>query len=165
LRLADVDVGAVAGLFDRLGLTLERVPDHAVIPGSYWGDSEAGIIGTRIFVRADTPLHSMLHEACHVLVADPARRATIHTDASDSIIEEDATCCLQLVLADQVPGFGFHRACADMDTWGYTFRLGSARAWFELDAEDARAFLHARPDLAPLLKDSRSNQSAINAAA
>jgi len=28
-----------------------------------------------------------------------------------------------------------------MDEWGYTFRLGSARAWFENDAEDARAFL------------------------
>ena len=26
---------------------------------------------------------------------------------------------------------------ADMDTWGYSFRLGSARAWFEGDAEDA----------------------------
>ena len=29
----------------------------------------------------------------------------------------------------------------DMDTWGYTFRLGSARAWFEQDAEDAREWL------------------------
>ena len=34
---------------------------------------------------------------------------------------------------------------ADMDAWGYTFRLGSAHAWFEHDAEDAREFLHARP--------------------
>ena len=25
-----------------------------------------------------------------------------------------------------------------MDAWGYSFRLGSARAWFEHDAEDAR---------------------------
>lgn len=163
LRLADVDVGAVASLFDRLGLTLERVPDHTVIPGSYWGESEAGIIGTRIFVRADTPLHSLLHEACHVLVADPERRDTIHTDASDSIIEEDATCYLQLLLADHVPGFGFLRACADMDTWGYTFRLGSARAWFECDAEDARAFLMARADLGPWLDVSSRSQSLISA--
>jgi hypothetical protein len=29
----------------------------------------------------------------------------------------------------------------DMDDWGYTFRLGSAAAWFEQDAEDARAWL------------------------
>jgi len=27
---------------------------------------------------------------------------------------------------------------------GYTFRLGSARAWFERDAEDARAWLVKR---------------------
>jgi hypothetical protein len=33
---------------------------------------------------------------------------------------------------------------ADMDAWGYSFRLGSTRAWFENDAEDARAFLAAR---------------------
>ena len=33
---------------------------------------------------------------------------------------------------------------ADMDRWGYTFRLGSARAWFERDAEDARAWLMAQ---------------------
>jgi hypothetical protein len=33
---------------------------------------------------------------------------------------------------------------ADMDAWGYTFRLGSTRAWFENDAAEARAFLVAR---------------------
>jgi hypothetical protein len=33
--------------------------------------------------------------------------------------------------------------CADMDAWGYTFRLGSARAWFERDADDARQWLIA----------------------
>jgi hypothetical protein len=29
----------------------------------------------------------------------------------------------------------------DMDAWGYSFRLGSTRAWFEQDAADARAWL------------------------
>jgi hypothetical protein len=29
----------------------------------------------------------------------------------------------------------------DMDRWGYTFRLGSAQAWFEQDAEDALEWL------------------------
>ena len=29
----------------------------------------------------------------------------------------------------------------DMDRWGYTFRLGSAKAWFENDAEDAYQWL------------------------
>jgi hypothetical protein len=28
-----------------------------------------------------------------------------------------------------------------MDAWGYTFRLGSAGAWFEHDAENARDWL------------------------
>jgi hypothetical protein len=31
--------------------------------------------------------------------------------------------------------------CADMDAWGYSFRLGSTQAWFEGDAEDARRWL------------------------
>ena len=30
---------------------------------------------------------------------------------------------------------------ADMDEWGYTFRLGSAKKWFEEDAEDALEWL------------------------
>jgi len=28
-----------------------------------------------------------------------------------------------------------------MDAWGYSFRLGSTRAWFEEDAADARDWL------------------------
>jgi hypothetical protein len=31
-----------------------------------------------------------------------------------------------------------------MDAWGYTFRLGSAHAWFEQDAADARDWLADR---------------------
>jgi hypothetical protein len=31
--------------------------------------------------------------------------------------------------------------CADMDAWGYTFRLGSANDWFTRDADDARIWL------------------------
>jgi hypothetical protein len=29
----------------------------------------------------------------------------------------------------------------DMDLWGYTFRLGSAQAWFEQDASEANDWL------------------------
>jgi hypothetical protein len=68
----------------------------------------------------------------------------VHTDASDSQEEEDATCYLQVLLADALPGVGRDRLMADMDAWGYSFRLGSTRAWFEGDAEDARAFLAGR---------------------
>ena len=150
LRIADIGFDTCAALLARHGLQLIRVDEGAPIPGSYWGECEAGVIGGCVYARMDTPVHSLLQEACHLLVLDPARRAAVHTDASDSQIEEDATCYLQIVLADALPGFGRDRALADMDAWGYTFRLGSARAWFENDAEDARAFLAQRGLLPPL---------------
>jgi hypothetical protein len=144
LRLTDVDPAPVRALLERYGLRLQLLAPQSEIPGSYWGEDEAGLIGNCLYARADTPLHSILHEACHWIVMEPARRPTVHTDASDSLAEEDATCYLQLLLADRLPGFGLQRALADMDAWGYSFRLGSARAWFERDAEDARDWLVAR---------------------
>ena len=53
-------------------------------------------------------------------------------------------CYLQVLLAGELPGVGRERLFADMDAWGYSFRLGSTRAWFENDAEDARAWLVER---------------------
>ena len=50
-------------------------------------------------------------------------------------------CYLQVLLADLIAGVGRVRIMADMDAWGYSFRLGSTRAWFEGDAEDAREWL------------------------
>jgi len=144
LRLAGIGFEAAATLLAQHGLELVRVDDNQPIPGSFWGEPEAGVIASRVYARADTPVHSLLHEACHLLVADPGRRASIHTDASDSLEEEDAACYLQIVLAGDLAGFGRERALADMDAWGYSFRLGSARAWFEQDAEDARLFLKGR---------------------
>jgi hypothetical protein len=149
LRLADIGDAAPAALLARHGLALQRVADGKPIPGSYWGDEEAGIIGSTVYARADTPVHSLLHEACHLIVLPPERRAAVHTDATDSIEEEDATCYLQIVLADELPGVGRARLMADMDAWGYTFRLGSTRAWFEQDAGNARDFLAARGLLPP----------------
>jgi hypothetical protein len=144
LCLADLAPGTAAALLDRHGLKLCRVADGATIPGSYWGEPEAGIIGSTVYARADTPVHSLLHEACHLIVVPAGKRASIHTDASESQAEEDAACYLQILLADELPGVGSTRLMADMDAWGYTFRLGSARAWFERDAEDARAWLVVR---------------------
>lgn len=144
VRLCDIafeQARQLLGLFD---LELVLVPSDEAIPGSYWGECEAGLIGHHVYARADTPVHSLLHEACHLIVLPPEKRAAVHTDASDSVQEEDATCYLQLMLADRITGFGFARACIDMDAWGYSFRLGSARAWFECDAEDARDFLYDR---------------------
>ncbi|WP_386066773.1 hypothetical protein ACFJIW_20000 [Tahibacter sp. UC22_41] len=144
LTLADTGVDALRDLLATQALQLVLVDDGAPIPGSYWGEPEAGLIGSTVYVRADTPVHSALHEACHLIVQPPERRAAVHTDATDSVAEEDATCYLQIVLAARLPGVGSDRLMRDMDTWGYTYRLGSTRAWFEHDAEDARAWLGER---------------------
>ncbi len=144
LRLRDIAFADAAALLARYDLALERVPDDAPIPGSYWGDSEAGLIGSTVYARADTPVHSLLHEACHLIVLPPERRAAVHTDATDSVEEEDAVCVLQALLADALPGVGRERLLHDMDAWGYSFRLGSARAYVEQDAEDAWRWLQAR---------------------
>jgi hypothetical protein len=144
LRLREIGFAAADALLARFDLQLEPVPVGTPIPGSYWGESEAGVIGNRVYARDDTPVHSLLHEACHLIVLPPDRRLAVHTDATDSVEEEDATCYLQIVLADELPGVGRQRLMADMDAWGYSFRLGSARAWFERDADEARTFLRER---------------------
>ena len=137
----DIRFADAAALLGRYGLALHAVPDGEDIPGSYWGESEAGIIGHDVYVRADTPIHSMLHEAGHLIVLPAERRASVHTDATDSIEEENAVCVLQALMADHLPGVGYARLLADMDAWGYSFRLGSARAYVEQDAEDAWQWL------------------------
>jgi hypothetical protein len=144
LRIADIDGAAIESLLARYGLGLVRVSDGADIPGSFWGEDEAGIIGNTVYARGDTPVHSLLHEAGHLIVLPPERREEVHTDATDSIEEEDAVCYLQIVLGDALPGVGRQRIMADMDAWGYSFRLGSAHAWFEQDAENAHDWLVAR---------------------
>jgi len=144
MRMDEVGFPVAEKLLARFDLQLHKVPAGAAIPGSYWGDSEAGVIGNAVYARDDTPLHSLLHEACHLIVLPLERRLAVHTNATDSIEEEDATCYLQIVLADELPGVGRARLMADMDAWGYSFRLGSSRAWFEHDATEAQAFLRAR---------------------
>lgn len=125
-------------------MTLSVVPPDSPIPGSYWGDEEAGLSGSELLARADTPLHSILHETCHYICMDRSRRAGLDTDAGGDYDEENAVCYLQILLAEHIRQFGKTRMFEDMDRWGYTFRLGSARAWFERDAEDARAWLLQR---------------------
>ena len=141
LLLGTVDRVAVAALLDRYGMTLGLIAPNEVIPGSYWGESEAGLKGDRLYARLDTPLHSVLHEASHYICTTPERRAGLDRDAGGDDLEESAVCYLQVLLAGALPGVGVDRAFADMDAWGYSFRLGSTRAWFERDAEDARNWL------------------------
>lgn len=141
LRLADVDIAAVESLLSSYGLTVSLVEPGSEIPGSFWGEEEAGLIGSQLLVRPDTPVHSLLHEACHYICMDRSRREGLHTDAGGDYDEENAVCYLQALLADRIDDFGRQRMFEDMDRWGYSFRLGSAQAWFEQDADDALAWL------------------------
>lgn len=141
LTLADVGEQALCDLLHPYGLEYVNCAEGAAIPGSYWGESEAGLIGSQLYCRLDTPLHSALHEACHFICMDAERRAQLDRDAGGDYDEENGVCYLQILLADALPGVGWQRMCEDMDAWGYTFRLGSARAWFEQDAADARQWL------------------------
>jgi hypothetical protein len=141
LNVTDVGAGPLAALLERFGLELVEQAAGEAITGSYWGDAEAGVVGRCVYVRPDTPVHSLLHEACHVICMDAARRRHLDRDAGGDDLEESAVCFLQVLLADAISGVGGDRLMADMDAWGYSFRLGSTRAWFEQDAEEAREFL------------------------
>jgi hypothetical protein len=141
LRMADLDFAMFAAECARFGLRCVLVCSREAIPGSYWGGSEAGLIGNCLYVRADTPVHSALHEASHFICMDHNRRQALNRDAGGDHAEENAVCYLQIVWASHFARVGRERMLADMDAWGYTFRLGSARAWFEHDADDARAWL------------------------
>jgi hypothetical protein len=144
LCVEDVGAERMRAVLARFGLQLSLVAPGAEIPGSYWGEREAGLSGERLYGRADTPVHSVLHEACHYVCMDGARREALERDAAGDHDEENAVCYLQILLADHIEGCSRERMCADMDAWGYTFRLGSAKAWFDHDAADARAWLVAR---------------------
>jgi len=140
-RLVPFGERPLRALLSQWGLQLEVLPEGAAITGSYWGEEEAGLVGDHLLARSDTPIHSILHEACHYICMDTGRRASLHTDAGGDYAEENAVCYLQVLLADQLPGYGRNKVFHDMDAWGYSFRLGSARAWFEEDASDAHAWL------------------------
>ncbi|MGC4029739.1 MAG: hypothetical protein QM696_12805 [Steroidobacteraceae bacterium] len=141
LRLAGLDRLAVGLLLARYGLELRLVSAGEDIPGSYWGECEAGLKDSTLYARLDTPLHSVLHESAHFICMSAERRAGLDRDAGGDDAEECAVCYLQLLLSAELPQCGLDRACADMDEWGYSFRLGSTRAWYEQDAADARLWL------------------------
>ncbi len=140
-RCGDLPVERLTGLLDHYGLSLFWIDDRESIPGSFWGDEEAGIIGMSVFVRSDTPIHSLLHEAGHIVCMQGDRRQALDTDALSDDTEENAVCYLQILLADEIEGVGKKQLMTDMDRWGYSFRLGSTQSWFENDAEDTRAWL------------------------
>jgi hypothetical protein len=141
VTLAELASGDLTALAAKYGMRVVEVERHAPIPGSYWGESEAGLVDDRLYVRADTPAHSALHELCHYVCMDDARRARLATDAGGSDDEECGVCYLEVLLADELRGFGRERCLADMDAWGYTFREGSATAWWVGDARFAQRWL------------------------
>ena len=141
LLLSSIDRVDIALLLDKYGMTLQLIAPQELIPGSYWGESEAGLKADLLYARLDTPVHSILHEACHYICMSPERRSGLDRDAGGDDLEESAVCYLQVLLADELPGVGRQRLYTDMDAWGYSFRLGGTRSWFEGDAEDAREWL------------------------
>jgi hypothetical protein len=141
LLLSGIDRSAVTRLAAEFGMDLRVVPTGEHIPGSYWGECEAGLRGNTLFARLDTPLHSILHELAHYICMSPERRVGLDREAGGDDAEESAVCYLQILLADLLARVGRARLWADMDEWGYSFRLGSTRSWFQQDAQDSCAWL------------------------
>ena len=141
LLCSEINLKHLHSLLDRYGLAIQMVNDNASIPGSFWQAPEAGLIKNTLYLRSDTPVHSALHEACHYICMDERRRDNLHTDAGGTAIEENGVCYLQILLSDYLDEMGRARMFSDMDEWGYSFRLDSAKAWFEQDAEDAFEWL------------------------
>ena len=137
----DVRLATLKSLLGRYGLTLIVQEGGEAIAGSFWGDSEAGIVGRNVYVREDTPIHSLLHETSHIICMTNERRECLDRDAGGDDLEEASVCYLQIVLADQIGGVGSDLLMRDMDSWGYSFRLGSTSLWFDTDADDARRWL------------------------
>lgn len=143
LTVSEVNATTLDTLIGRFGIEVVRLPPGSRIRGSFWGEPEAGVAGQTVYVRNDTPLHSLLHETCHIVCMCPVRRADLNRDAGGDETEESAVCYLQILLAGFLADVGTARILRDMDAWGYSFRLGSARRWFAEDAIDARQWLQS----------------------
>ena len=76
-----LDSSSVETLLEGYGLELVRVSRGGKIPGSYWGEPEAGLAGRCIFAREDTPSHSLLHEAAHFVCMTSERREHLWRNA------------------------------------------------------------------------------------
>jgi hypothetical protein len=141
LLCSDIDLQHLDQLLVRYGMQVSRIEHDQPIPGSFWQPPEAGLVGNTLYIRDDTPVHSALHEACHYICMDRQRRINLDTDAGGGYEEENGVCYLQVLLSEHLVDMGKERMFSDMDAWGYSFRLGSSKAWFQQDAEDALTWL------------------------
>lgn len=137
----DLAAADLRTMIESYGMRYCMLPLDTEIPGSFHGESEAGLLNNDLYIRSDTPIHSALHEACHYICMTPDRRKGLDTDAGGDYDEENAVCYLQILLSDRLSGYSSQSMMEDMDAWGYTFRLGSSSAWFNEDAEDAKEWL------------------------
>jgi len=142
--VAEVGRGVFDQLFKPYGLTIQWHAVGQAIPGTFWGEPEAGLIQHTLHAREDTPVQSVLHEGCHWVCMSSERRAKLHTNVGGTALEECAVCYLQIQFAQRIPAIGKARILSDMDDWGYNFRTGSASSWYQTDAEDARDWLVRR---------------------
>ena len=141
LLCSDLGADVIDKFLARYDIGAEWVASDSPITGSFWGAPEAGIVKQQVFVRPDTPVHSLLHEVCHIICMTPDRREALDGNAGSDDLEESAVCYLQVTLADYLPGVGRQRLMQDMDSWGYSFRSGTTERWFVEDAEDAHDWL------------------------
>ena len=149
INVEQIDVTEIITLLNQYKLTLNIVGEDEVIPGSFWGDEEAGLINDQVYARPDTPIHSLLHESCHYICMDEERRNSLHTNAGGTANEENAVCYLQILLSEKLSFMGREKMMRDMDSWGYNFRLGSCKAWFEKDTSDEYQWLLSHKLITP----------------
>ena len=137
----NINTSSLVAVLNLYGVEINEVEEHLTIPHSFWGAPEAGRRNNTLYVRFDTPIHSILHETCHFVCMPKNQRYLDEIDAAGSTIEESACCYLQLLISDHIEGFTREEHMKNMDEWGYSFRLGSAATWFYRDADDARKWL------------------------
>src|SRR3569833_2073887 len=73
----EIQLSALQDVLSPYGIDVLPVPDAQPIPGTHFGDPEAGLIAHRLYIRSATPVHSALHDACHYLCMASARRARV----------------------------------------------------------------------------------------
>ena len=141
IEFQNLSTESLQAVLSQYGMTIRYINEVNEIPYSFWGSPEAGRLVDEVYVRADTPIHSVLHESCHYICMPADQRQYKTIDAKGSVMEENACCYLQILLADKLEGISREQLMQDMDAWGYSFRLGSAKSWFLHDADEVKDWL------------------------